>query len=249
MHRCRSPTGGGSPRRSPNPIRRAHSTFTPATCAGSCTASYPCSARWRRPRHSTPTPPTSGPTFDGNGAPAPPPSPRTSRPRPHCAAPSRYSPTCCSPCHPTPTTDWSTKKAGPSMHSSDGSPTCCNASACHDGYADLIRLLDQTADRLASSIKPDQRPRTRDRAQMSPVPSDSRQTSSRKRSTTIRQRRSTNCDANLRQLQRRPDQRLGYVADVRASDHALSTGGGDTGAVRSAAATVSTYQRWKRSGG
>src|SRR4029450_770496 len=38
-------------------------------------------------------------------------------------------------------------------------------------------------------------------------------------------------------------------ADERASDQVLTTGVGEPGAVRSAAATVSTYQRWKRSGG
>jgi ABC-type thiamine transport system ATPase subunit len=38
-------------------------------------------------------------------------------------------------------------------------------------------------------------------------------------------------------------------ADERASDQVFTTGVGEPGAVRSAAATVSTYQRWKRSGG
>ena len=38
-------------------------------------------------------------------------------------------------------------------------------------------------------------------------------------------------------------------ADERASDQVLSVGAGDPGAVRSAAATVSTYHRWNRSGG
>jgi hypothetical protein len=52
---------------------------------------------------------------------------------------------------------------------------------------------------------------------------------------------------------RRPHDASGCLAlghaDGRASDQALATGVGDSGAVRSAAATVSTYQCWNLSGG